>query len=92
MNYRTPKALEKEPIIAGQDLKSIVVIASCFLLFLFTVFTSFLLAFLCLCVPVIYLKIKKTFPNKGQLKIFIKYKTSIQCVRANKSIKDLIKK
>jgi predicted membrane protein len=92
MSYRTPKVLEKKPLVAGQDLQSIVVIATCFLLFLFTVFSSFILALLFLAIGAIYIKIQNMFPNKGQLITFIKYKSTVQCTRVDTPITKLLKR
>jgi type IV secretory pathway VirB3-like protein len=92
MEYRTPKVLEKKPIIAGFDLKIIVVISGCFLLFLFTVFSSFLLSLVFIFFAMAYIKVQKKYPNKGQLKMVLKYNTNIQCIRINEPIKNLLKK
>ena len=90
MEYRTPKVLEKKPIIAGFDLKIIVVIASCFLLFLFTVFSSFLFSLIFIFFAVAYIKIVKKYPNKGELKMILKYKSNTQCIRINEPLKKLL--
>lgn len=91
-SYRTPKVLEKKPIVAGQDLKTIIILVACFLLFLFSIFKSFLLALIWLCIAIVYLKIQNAFPQKGQLIMFLKYKTTIQCVRINEPLNNLLKK
>lgn len=91
MEYKTPKVLEKKPVIAGFDLKTIVVIAACVLLFVFTVFSSFLLSITFILVGVIYVKIQKKYPNKGQLSTLLKYNSSVKCIRIEKPINTLLK-
>jgi hypothetical protein len=92
MEYKTPKVLEKKTVIAGLDLKIIVVISACLLLFLFTVFKSFLLASLFIAIAIGYLKIQTKYPGKGQLKMLIKYKIGIQCIRIHQPMKTFIKR
>lgn len=91
MEYKTPKVLEKKPVIAGFDLKTIVVVAACFLLFLFTVFASFILSLSFILIAVVFLKIQKKYPQKGQLSTLIKYNSSVKCIRIEQSIKSLLK-
>ncbi|OEK07363.1 hypothetical protein A8C32_18170 [Flavivirga aquatica] len=91
MEYKTPKVLEKKPVIAGFDLKTIVVISACFLLFLFTVFASFFLSLSFILIAAIYIKIQKKYPERGELSILIKYTTSVKCIEVNQPIISLIK-
>ncbi|WP_378188146.1 hypothetical protein ACE939_06845 [Aquimarina sp. W85] len=92
MIYKTPKVLEKKPVIGGFDLKTIVIIAACSLLFLFTVFTSFLGALFFIAVAISYVQINKKYPEKGQLKTLLKYGSSIKCVTINQPLKTIIRR
>lgn len=92
MEYKTPKVLEKKPVIAGFDLKTIVIILACALSFVFTVFTSFLLSLAFIVIAIVYVKIQKKYPKKGQLTTLLKYNSSIKCIRVNQQIKTLIKR
>ena len=92
MEYKTPKVLEKKPVIGGFDLKTIVVIVVCTLLFVFTVFKSFIMSLLFIAIGVVYVKIQKKYPEKGQLSTLLKYNSSIKCIHINKQIKCLVKR
>ncbi|UOB18432.1 hypothetical protein [Abyssalbus ytuae] len=92
MEYKTPKVLEKKPVIAGSDLGTIVISSACLLLFVFTVFTSFLASLVFIAIAVMNIIIKKKYPQRGQLKMVVKHHTSVQCIRINKPIKLLIKR
>lgn len=92
MEYKTPKVLEKKPVIAGFDLKTIVVMVSCLLLFLFTVFTSFLLSTLFILLGILYIRIQQKYPQKGQLKLLIRFRSEAQCVRMQLPLSVLIRK
>ncbi|GAA0716325.1 hypothetical protein GCM10009430_11920 [Aquimarina litoralis] len=91
MEYKTPKVLEKKPVIAGFDLVTIVVIAVCSILFLFTVFVSFLLSIVFIGIAVVFVKIQKKYPQKGQLSTLLKYNSSIKCVRIEQPLRSLLK-
>ena len=91
MEYKTPKVLEKKPVVAGFALKTIVIIVSCALIALFTFFTSYLLSILCILAGVIYVKIEKKYPERGQLVTLLKYTSSTKCIRVNQPITSLIK-
>ncbi len=91
MEYKTPKALEKKPVIAGFDLKTIVIIAVTALLSLFTVFTSIYIPILLILITISYIKIQKKYPERDEFLNTIKYTTSIKCIRINKPITSLIK-
>ena len=91
MEYKTPKVLEKKPVIAGFDLASVVIIAICAILFLFTVFVSILASLFSIGFAVAYVQINKKFPKKGQLSALLKYNSSIKCVRINRQLKSLIR-
>ena len=91
MEYRTPKVLEKKPVIGGFDLMTIVVIAGCFLAFLFTVFASFFGSLVFILIAVVYVKIQKKYPQKGELSTLLKYNSSIKCIRVDQSITTLLK-
>ncbi|WP_025741798.1 hypothetical protein [Aquimarina pacifica] len=91
MEYKTPKVLEKKPVIGGFDLMTIVIIAGCFLAFLFTVFASFLGSLVFILTAVIYVKIQKKYPKKGELSTLLKYNSSIKCVQVDQPITALLK-
>jgi len=91
MEYRTPKVLEKKPVIGGFDLMTIVVIAGCFLAFLFTVFASFFGSLVFILIAVVYVKIQKKYPQKGELSTLLKYNSSIKCIRVDQAITTLLK-
>lgn len=91
MEYKTPKVLEKKPVIAGFDLMTIVIIAGCFLAFLFTVFASFLGSLVFLLIAVVYVKVQKKYPQKGELSTLLQYNSSIKCIRVDQPITALIK-
>ncbi len=91
MEYKTPKVLEKKPVVAGFDLKTIVVIAASVLLFVFTVFSSFLMSLIFIAIGSIYVYINKKYPQKGELITLLKYGSSTKCIRINTQIKSLIK-
>jgi hypothetical protein len=91
MEYRTPKVLEKKPVIGGFDLMTIVVISGCFLAFLFTVFASFLGASVFIIIAVVYVKVQKKYPQKGELSTLLQYNSSIKCIRVDQPLKHLIK-
>jgi hypothetical protein len=90
--YKIPKVLEKRPVIAGFDLSSIVVLTASSLMFVFTAFKSLLLSLLFLIVAIAYVKIKKKYPRKGQVKTLIRYNSSAQCVRIDRTIIELTQK
>ncbi|MEE1964585.1 hypothetical protein V1387_17995 [Allomuricauda taeanensis] len=90
--YKTPKVLEKRPLIGGFDLSGIVMLTVTLLLFIFTVFKSFLVSLLFPMGAITYIKIKKKYPQKGQIKIMLKYISDIQCIRIDQPIRELIKK
>lgn len=91
MEYKTPKVLEKKPVIAGFDLMTIVVISVCSILFLFTVFVSFLLSILFIGIAVLFVKIQRKFPQKGQLSTLLKYNSSTKCIRIEQPLSSLLK-
>ncbi|GAA4277183.1 hypothetical protein [Aquimarina mytili] len=92
MEFKTPKVLEKKPVIAGFDLKTIVIIIVSVLLFVFTVFVSFFMSLLSLSVGIFYVYITKKYPKKGELTRLLKYNSSTKCIRVNQQIKSLIKR
>ncbi|WP_211074653.1 hypothetical protein [Aquimarina sp. MMG016] len=92
MEYKTPKVLEKKPVIAGLDLKSVVILVGCILLFVFTVFSSFLLSLVFIAIGIGYVHINKKYPRKGELSTLLKYNSSTKCVHINQQIKTLIKR
>lgn len=92
MEYRTPKVLEKKPVIGRFDLKAVMVIVICTLAAVFTVFTSFLLSIGFIAICVVYLKIDRKYPKEGELTRLLKYNSSVKCVRINQQIKSLIKR
>ncbi len=91
MEYKTPKVLEKKPVIGGFDLMTIVIIAGCFLAFLFTVFASFLGSLVFILIGMAYVKIQKKYPKKGELSTLLKYNSSIKCIQVDQPITTLIK-
>lgn len=92
MEYKTPKVLEKKPVVAGFDLKAVMIIVMCVLGAVFTVFVSFLLSIGFIAICIVYLRIDKKYPQEGELMRILKYNTSIKCVRINQQIKSLIKR
>ncbi len=91
MEYKTPKVLDKKPVVAGFDLKTVVIIVASILLFVFTVFASFLLSLVFLAIGGTYLYINKKFPQKGELSTLLKYNSSIKCIRADQQIRTMVK-
>jgi len=90
MNYKTPKVLEKKPIVMGLDLKMVVVCVLGVMLFIFTVFTHFFVAFIFPILTGVYLMIDKRYPGNKELVNFVKFQSGIKCIHINKSIKHLI--
>ncbi len=91
MEYKTPKVLEKKPVIAGYDLQTIVIIVASILLFVFTIFKSFLLSLIFLALGAAYVYINKKFPQKGELTTLLKYNSSTKCIRVDQQIKTMVK-
>ncbi len=91
MNYRTPKVLEKKPIVMGLDLKMVVVCVLGIMLFLFTIFTYFFVAFIFPIISGGYLMVCKKYSGKKELVNLIKFQSGIKCIHINKSIKDMVK-
>ncbi len=91
MEYRTPKVLEKKPVIAGFDLQTIVIVALCLLLFLFTVLVSFFVSILFILFAAGYVKIQKKYPQKGELSTLLKYNSSIKCIQVDQPLTSLLK-
>ena len=91
MEHRTPKVLEKKPVIAGLDLLSVVVIAICAILFLFTIFTVPLVSILFLGLTIGYVYINKKYPKKGQLAAVLKFNFGVKCYRAQRPLRSFIK-
>lgn len=91
MEYKTPKVLEKKPVIGRFDLKAVMVIAICTLGAVFTLFASPLLSIGFIGICVVYLRIDKKYPQQGELNRLLKYQSSTKCVRINQQIKTLIK-
>lgn len=92
MEYKTPKVLEKKPVVAGFDLKAVMIIVMCVLGAVFTVFVSFLLSIGFIAICIVYLRIDKKYPQEGELMRILKYNSSVKCVRINQQIKSLIKR
>lgn len=92
MEYKTPKVLEKKPVVAGYELKVILVMTMSLLLFLFTIFKSVLLSLFFLGLGIGYLKIQRKYPNRGELATFLKFRTATHCVREHQPLRTLLKR
>lgn len=91
MEYKTPKILERTPLVAGYPVMSVMIVVICLLLFIFLVFKNILISLVFLIIPVTYLYIEKKFPGKGEFKeYFLEYKFGIKCIRFNKKLENLI--
>lgn len=90
MKFKTPKVLERKPIIGGFDLQLVIIMVICIMLFLFTVFTNFLLSLIFPLILVVLLVIKKKYPKKGDFIEFIKYNREYKCIIFDKKVKELL--
>lgn len=91
MEYKTPKTLEKEPLIFGYPVVSGMIVVICFMLFLFIVFKEVLLSLIFLIIPILYLYIIKKYPRKGEFKeFFFDFKIGVQCIRFDDKLENLI--
>lgn len=92
MEYRTPKVLEKKPVVGSFDLQTAIIIVICTLAAVFTLFVSFLMSLVFIAIAVIYLRLNSRYPRKGELNQLLKYNSSLKCIRINQEIKSLIKR
>ncbi len=90
MKFKTPKVLEKKPIVAGFELKMVVIIVSCTMLFIFTVFTNVLFSLLFPTILSVFIYINNKYPREGELKRLINYKIGVKCIRFNKNLESII--
>ena len=91
MEYKTPKTLEKEPLIFGYPVVSCMIVVICFMLFLFIIFKEVLLSLIFLVIPILYLYITKKYPRKGEFKeFFFDFKIGVQCIRFDDKLENLI--
>lgn len=92
MEYKTPKTLERTPLIFGYPVITVLIVVICLMLFLFIVFKKVLLSLVFIVIPVIYLYILKKYPRKGEFKEFFAFNIGIQYVKFNEKLENLIKK
>lgn len=90
MEYKTPKVLEKKPIVAGFNLKMVVIIVVCSLLFMFMVFTNFLISLIFPIVAGGYVYMEKKYPGPGELTKVITYQTAVKCIHIDQNIRHMI--
>lgn len=91
MEYRTPKTLERKPVIFGYPVLTAMIVIVCLMMFLFIVFKKTLLSLVFLVIPILYLYIKKKYPRKGEFKeFFLDYKIGVQCIRFNDKLENLL--
>ena len=92
MTYRTPKELEKSPVIGGFDLKTVLVIAAALLAFVFTMMTSFIISLIFPLIAYAYFAFVSKFKKEGEFVNFMKYIMEPNCIQANTGIKELLNK
>lgn len=91
MEYKTPKTLERTPLVFGYPVITAMIVVICLMLFLFIVFKKVLLSLIFLVVPVLYLYIIKKYPRKGEFKeFFFDFKMGVQCIRFDEKLENLI--
>lgn len=91
MEYKTPKTLERTPLVFGYPVVTAFIVAICLMLFLFIVFKKILLSLVFLVVPILYLYIIKKYPRKGEFKeFFLDFKMGVQCIRFDEKLENLI--
>lgn len=91
MEYKTPKTLERTPLVFGYPVVTALIVAICLILFLFIVFKKVLLSLVFLVVPILYLYIIKKYPRKGEFKeFFLDFKIGVQCIRFDEKLENLI--
>ncbi|PRB85782.1 hypothetical protein CQ022_05870 [Chryseobacterium culicis] len=91
MEYKTPKTLERTPLIFGYPVVTAMIVVICLMLFLFIVFKKVLLSLVFLVIPTLYLYIIKKYPRKGEFKeFFFDFKMGAQCIRFDEKLENLI--
>ncbi len=91
MEYKTPKILERTPLVFGYPVVTAIIVAICFMLFLFIVFKKLLLSLVFLVVPILYLYIIRKYPRKGEFKeFFLDFKIGVQCIKFDEKLENLI--
>lgn len=91
MEYKTPKTLEKTPLVFGYPVVTALIVTICVILFLFIAFKNLLLSLVFLVIPTFFLYIKKKHPRKGEFKeFFFDFKMGVQCIRFNEKVENLI--
>jgi len=92
MRYKVPKDLEKVPIIAGFELKSVVLIAVATLICLFTLTINFLLSLVCPAIVGIYVYLRRKYRKDGELLNLLKYTFTPKVIIFDKTIDQLLNK
>jgi len=90
MTHRTPKELEKVPVVFGFPLKTVIFIIVAALLFISLMVVNFMLA---LAFPVlvgIYIYITRKFKKKGELINYMKFSFSSKVIKFDKTIEELL--
>lgn len=91
MEFKTPKCLEKVPMVFGYPVITAMIVIVCLMFFLFTVFKLVLLSMVFLIIPLFYLYLIKKYPRRGECKeFFLDFKMGIQCIRFNEKLENLI--
>ena len=92
MEYKTPKVLERKPIVGGFNLKVVIIIVGCSLLFLFTVYTNFFISLIFPAIAVTFVYMEKKYPGKGELLKVISYQAATKCIHVDRDITQMIVK
>jgi len=92
MNIKTPKVLEKTPVVAGFTMDKVGVAVISFLGFFLSLGFSTVVAILFLLIGGAYFYFYKLFPAKGEFYQFIAFLTGKKCIVCNASIENLTRK
>ena len=90
MEFKTPKELEKVPIVMGFELIKVVMILASALYFLFLFANHFVMSLVLPVLTTIYILIDAKFARSGELISFLKYIFSPKIIRFNKTIQELL--
>lgn len=90
MTHKTPKELEKVPIVFGFELKVVIMIIVATMLFIFLMTVNFLLALLFPVLVAIYIYFSQKFKKKGELLNYLKYSTGSKVIKFDKTIEELL--
>ncbi|THV57557.1 VirB3 family type IV secretion system protein [Chryseobacterium candidae] len=91
MEYKTPKSLERKPMIFGYPVITAMIVILCLMLFLFTVFKNIILSLVFIITPLLYLYIIRKYPKRGEFKeFFFDFKIGVKCIRFDEKLENLI--